>query len=117
MQPLLPEEVVRPKPDEVEQIKQEVEVQESQQAEEFTRLEDDLWMHREVLLEVPVSVSPQVEPQSPTPPVSATSVTEEERRADCLCFPAWSSSEKRTEVTGQCHCPIIEQYKSFGSFP
>lgn len=132
LQPLLTKEDVEQKSDEVEQqpteIKQQVDdvKQESQQTEDFSRIEDDLWMRREVLLEVPVSVSPQEEPRTPgsssqTPEISAqpdTSVptrrvTEEERRANCLCFPSWSSSETTIEETGQCQCYIIIYHLSF----
>ena len=86
-----------------------------QQTEDFSRIEDDLWMRREVLLEVPVSVPPQEKfttPSSSRPPDSsetaaesdmsfkAIRVTEAERRVDCLCFPSWSSTETTSEETG-----------------
>jgi len=106
-QPLLKEDA-KQRVDEVEQQATETREdvkQESKQTEDFSRIEDDLSMRGEVL-HVPVSVSPEEEPQTPdsssqTPSVTATRVTEEERRADCLCFPSWSSSETTTEQTGE----------------
>lgn len=102
---------IKQQSDEVKQQSEDVE----QRTEVFTRIEDDLWMRREVLLEVPVSVPPQetlITPSSSRAPDSsetaaesdtsfkAIRVTEAERRVDCLCFPSWSSSETTSEETG-----------------
>lgn len=105
--------------DSINKVKEKI-----QSTEDFSNIGDDLWMCPE---QVPLSVAPQEEP--PTPGFSRTTdspeaapepdmtvkairITEAERRADCLCFPSWRSSETVSEEIG-----VYYFYVAFPSGP